>query len=154
MVGVVVDVVVVRVHTGQVVIVDVEVTVIVALAAIAGARFDKAWPGYVVRIEVLVSAATISDDPGIVKYAGELVDTDTVGASGGDSAGDARGSGSVEDAAGLVGRLFDAYSDLEVISNTRIATDLRRSRHRKCLKNCLRYSHIVRRTNTQVQQAP
>jgi hypothetical protein len=126
-VGVVVDVVVVRVHTGQVVIVDVEVIVIVALAAIAGALFHNACSGDVVRIEVLVSATRFGDDPGIVPYAGGLVGTDTVGASDDDSAGDTWGSGAFEYPAGCVGRLLAACSDLEVISNIRIATDLPRA---------------------------
>ncbi|KAF4167415.1 hypothetical protein CNMCM6936_005031 [Aspergillus lentulus] len=116
---VVVDVVDVLVHTGQVVIVDVEVTVIVAgaLAIIAGdsggfALFLKLYPGCVVIVEVLVSASKIGDDPGIVQYAEELVGNDTVGASDGNSAGDAEGSGTAEYATAL-GRLVAAYCILE-----------------------------------------
>jgi hypothetical protein len=143
--GVVVEIVDVLVHTGQVVMVDVEVTVIVAgaLAIIAGdsggfALFLKVC---VVIVEVLVSASKIGDDPGIVQYAEELVGNDTVGASDGDSAGDAEGSGTAEYATAL-GRLVAAYCILEAISNNRRSTDLPRFTNSDSLKNCLRYCHI------------
>jgi hypothetical protein len=149
-VDVVVDVVDVFVHTGQVVIVDVDVSVTMPseLAISAGDSVEfcllaKIYSGRVVIVDVPVSVALIGDDPGVVAVIDGVVERLT----------GIECSRTVEYASDLAWRLLVACSILEIIWNNTIATDLPRFRHSNCLKNGLSHCHIVCRISTQCQHA-